>query len=471
MVRASDLEFREHTARMLGRVHAGSAGCGIAVRGADLVAVAVRVQRDGISVLGRTRIPSFDERPPQEWGAEYEGFLQECGIEKLNATLCIPREDVVWRTLDLPPMSGGEVGSTVAWQVPELHPFGEDAVVHDWVRLKGESGDPTRRRIAAIIARSATINAYAGRFAAAGIPLSACTIAAATLDAAASLHATPRSRPILVADIEGTRLELYGRSTGSPVWSAAIDLGGVTLEGALRLALEGQASSDEGPAEVAFAGAGIPSDPETGLSNIPLRDILPEPVRTAGDFDLIRDAVPYATAVTAARPRSGLRLNLLPAGRWQSKSLRSATPTTALVVALAVVVGAHLARGWFQDRSYGERLREETARLEGETESFAPDIADVADLGDRLAWLQHRRNRATHDLVTLSEISQILPASAWLTGLRLDDSTAVLTGVAASADPLLGIINTSSNLVAPRFSMAPARGDRGESFQVEATRR
>lgn len=456
---------------MLGRVYAGSAGCGIAVRGADLVAVAVRVQREGISVLGRTRIPRFEERPPEEWGAEYEGFLLECGIEKLDATLCIPREDVVWRTLDLPPMPTREIGSTVAWQVPDLHPFGEDAVVHDWVRLAGESGDSTQRRIATIIARSATINAYAGRFTAAGIPLSACTIAATALDAAASLHATPPSRPILVADIEGTSLELYGRCPGTPVWSAAIDVGGLTLEGALRLALEGLAGSEEGPAEVAFAGSGIPSDPETGLSNIPLRDILPEPVRTAGNFDLVRDAVPYATAIAAARPRSGLRLNLLPAGRWPSKSFRPVAPTVALVVALGLVVGAQLARGWLQDRSYIERLREETARLEADAVSFAPDNAAAADLRDRLVWLRHRRNRATHDLVTLREISQILPASAWLTGLRLDDSTAVLTGVATTADPLLGIIHTSSSLVAPRFSMAPARGDRGESFQVEATRR
>lgn len=456
---------------MLGGVLAGSLGCGVAVRGADLVAVAVRVERAGVTVLGRVRIPGFAERPPQEWGLEYEGFLRECGIKRRNATLCMPREDVVLRTLDLPPMPARELASSVAWQVPDLHPFGDDPVIHDWVRSQDRSGEPAGRKIPTIIARSATVNAYEGMFAAAGIPLAACTVAASALAAATSLHATPPSRPMLIADIEGTHLELFGRAAGTPVWSAVIDLGGVTLEGALRLALERLPVHDEGPAGVAFAGAEVPSEPAPGLGIVPLRDMLPEPVSATDGFDLARDAVAYATAIEAARPRSGLRLNLLPASRRPTGTLRALAPTLALVLALALVGGAYLARGTLQDRNYAERLREETAQLEADADAFAPDNAAAADLADRLDWLRHRRNRAAQDLVTLREISRILPPSTWLTGLTLDDSTAVLAGVATDANPLLGIVGASSSLFGPRFSMAPARGDRGENFQVEATRR
>lgn len=456
---------------MLGRVLAGSTGCGVAVRGTDLVAVAVRVERSGVAVIGRLRIPGFAERPPEEWGLEYEEFLRERGIKKKNASLCMPREDFVLRTLDLPPMPARELDSSVAWQVPDLHPFGDDPVLHDWVRPQGRSGEPVAQKIPTIIARNATVNAYEGMFATAGIPLSACTVAASALAAATSLHTTPPSNPMLIADIEGTRLELFGRSAQTPVWSAAIDLGGVTLEGALRLALEGLPGHDEGPPGVAFAGAEVPSEPATGLGVVPLRDVLPEPVRAADEFDLARDAVAYATAIEAARPRSGLRLNLLPASRRPFGSLRTFAPTLALVLALALVGGAHFARGMLQDRNYAERLQEETARLEADADAFAPDNAAAADLEDSLDWLRHRRNRAAQDLVTLREISRILPQSTWLTGLTLDNSTAVLTGVATNANPLLGIVDASSSLAAPRFSMAPARGDRGENFQIEATRR
>lgn len=461
----------DRTERMLGGVLAGSTGCGIAVRGADLVAVAVRVERAGVAVLGRVRIPDFAERPPQEWGREYRGFLRQCGIKKGHAALCMPRQDVVLRTLDLPPMPTRKLASSVTLQVPDLHPFGDEEVLHDWVCPEGQGGELGRRKIPTIIARTATINAYEERFAAAGIHLSACTVAASALTAATRLRATPISKPILIADIEGEQLELYGRSAGNPLWSAAIDLGGVTLEGALRLALEGLPGHGERPAGVAFAGTEIPPDPVTGLGIVPLRDMLPEPVRAAEGFDLVRDAVAYATAIESARPRAGLRLNLLPARRRTLLSLLPSGLTLVLLGLVALLGCAHLAVLVLEDRSYAERLRQEAARLEAGADTFAPDNAETADLERRLDWLRHRRNRASRDLVTLREISRILPPSAWLTGLTLDDSTATFTGVATNANPLLGIIDASSTLAAPRFSMAPSRGDRGENFQVEATRR
>ena len=456
---------------MLGHVLAGSTGCGIAVRGADLVAVAVRVERAGVAVLGRLRIPDFAERPPREWGPEYQGFLRQCGIKKKSATLCVPRHDVVLRTLDLPPMPTRKLASSVAWQVPDLHPFGDEAVLHDWVRPEGPGGELARRKIPTIIARNATIKAHEERFAAAGIHLSSCTVAASALTAATRLRGTPVSKPILIADFEGTQLELYGRSAGNPLWSAMIDLGGVTLEGALRLALEGMPGHGERPAGVAFAGAEIPSAPSTGLGLVPLSELLPEPVRAADGFELARDAVAYATAIESARPRSGLRLNLLPARRGTFLSSLPSATTSLIGMALALVGGGHLLLVAVEDRNYAERLRNETARLEADADGVATGNAEAPDPNDRLNWLRHRRGRAAHDLVTLREISRILPLNASLTGLTLDDSTAILTGVATNANPLLGIIDASSNLGAPRFSMAPARGDRGENFQVEATRR
>ena len=383
----------------------------------------------------------------------------------------MPRQDVVLRTLDLPPMPTRKLASSVTLQVPDLHPFGDEEVLHDWVCPEGQGGELGRRKIPTIIARTATINAYEERFAAAGIHLSACTVAASALTAATRLRATPISKPILIADIEGEQLELYGRTAGNPLWSAAIDLGGVTLEGALRLALEGLPGHGERPAGVAFAGTEIPPDPVTGLGIVPLREMLPEPVRAAEGFDLVRDAVAYATAIESARPRAGLRLNLFPASRRTLLSLLPSGLTLVLLGLVALLGCAQLAVLVLEDRSYAERLRKEAARLEAGADTFAPDNAEAANIQVSVDWLRHRRNRAARDLVTLREISQILPPSAWLTGLTLDDSTAILTGVATNANPLLGIIDASSTLAAPRFSMAPSRGDRGENFQVEATRR
>ena len=456
---------------MIRELHRWPAGCGIAVRGDDLVAIVVRLRAGGPVVLGRTRIPRFRQRPPSEWGLEYEAFLRNLGLQHLTATLCIPRDETVVRNLSLPSMSRRDLGSAIGWQLDDLHPYGNKPILHAWAPLD-RPAEPSRQwSVATLVAPAATIEEYARLFAAAGIRLASCTISPSALRAAIRVESGSPEKPLIMADTEGSHLELYGESQEAPAWSTALDLRGVSLNEALRLALESLALPGHETPRLAFAGDTAPFDGTSGLVPRPVGEILAVPVRSPDEFDLARDAVAYGTAIEAARPSLGLGLNLLPTELRRSSAARAYAPTLALVAALVAVAGAsHLTRG-IQNRHYADRLAQETARLEAAAGSAAPDSSSEPVLRERLEWLLHREERTMSDLAALREISQLLPLSSWLSALRLDDNSARLTGNAQNAGPLLAILDRAFSIEEPRFEQAPSRGEGGEFFQIEARRR
>ena len=456
---------------MIRELHRWAAGCGIAVRGDDLVVVAVRLRAGGPVVLGRTRIPRFRQRPPLEWGSEHAAFLRSLGLQHLAATLCIPRDETVFRTLSLPSMSRRDVRSAISWQLDDLHPYGDKPILHAWAPLDQQREPSGQRSVAALVAPAETIENYSRLFAAAGIRLASCTTSPSALRAAIRVESGSPGKPFVIADTEGSHLELYGESQAAPAWCTALDLRGVSLCEALRLALEILAPPGYEAPRLALAGETAPLGSPPGLVPRPVGEILAIPVRSPDEFDLARDAVVYGTAIAAARPGLGLGLNLLPPELRRSNAARAYAPTLALVAALVVVAGAsHVTRG-IQDRRYADTLAQETARLEAAAGSTAPSASTELVLRERMEWLLDRQERTKSDLAALREISQLLPVSAWLSALRLDDNSARLTGNAQNTGPLLAILDRAFSIEEPRFERAPSRGEGGESFQIEARRR
>ena len=111
-------------------------GCGIEVRGDDLLVVAAKSRPKGVSVVGRMELARFRERPPHEWGTEYAEFVRDLGLSHLAATVSIPRNDVIVRQIQLPPVKGKDLAAAVHYQIDTLHPFDEDEVYHAYAPLR-----------------------------------------------------------------------------------------------------------------------------------------------------------------------------------------------------------------------------------------------------------------------------------------------------------------------------------------------
>ena len=81
-------------------------GVGVEVRDQELQVTIVRVRPSETGVLGSATVTDYKTRPAAEWGAELTSFLRNVGAAHIAATVLLPRQDVIVRTVQLP---GSEV--------------------------------------------------------------------------------------------------------------------------------------------------------------------------------------------------------------------------------------------------------------------------------------------------------------------------------------------------------------------------
>lgn len=445
-------------------------GCGIAIRGADLVVVVARVAGNGVEVVGRAELRSFRERPPAEWGAEYSRFLDSIGQSHLRASLAVPRSEVELRLLSLPPMSRSDLAKAIEIQIHDLHPYGETPIYKSFSVIYGVPST-SKQRVVVAVAEAHRIEGYSKRFAEANIDLAGCTVSANALQAATAQSIDSVDAPFLLADQYGSTLEVYGVSEEIPFLSSSLHLEGVALDRALRLAREGLGVRSDRSVSLAYTGAADADLAPPGIEVVPVERLVAAPSRQVEGFDLKRDAVAIGAAILSAEGSRGPGLNLLPPAARKRMSVAPLAPRLALGGALAVVAVLLAILPTIQDWRYAQRLRHETATLETTAAELAGEVSDTAILQERYRWLLERQERIRSDLDLIREISEILPDSAWLTALRIEGDKAVLTGMSAEADPLLALLSSSPSLGQARFVRSPTRRERAEQFQIEAQRR
>ena len=445
-------------------------GCGIAVRGADLVVVVARVAGDGVEVVGRAELRSFRERPPAEWGAEYSRFLESIGQGHLRANLAVPRSEVELRLLSFPPMSRSDLAKAIEIQLHDLHPYGEAPIYKSFAVIDRVTSN-SQQHVVVAVTEAHRIEGYSERFAEASIDLAGCTVSANALQAATAQSADSADAPFLLADRRGSTLEVYGASEEIPFLSSSLHLDGVELDGALRLAREGLGVRSGRRVSLGYSGAGDADLAPPGIEVVPVERLVAAPSRQVEGFDLKRDAVAMGAAILSAEGRRGHGLNLLPPAARKRMSVAPLVPRLVLGGALGVVAVLLAVLPTIQDWRYAERLRNETAKLETTAAVLAGEVSDIAVLQERYRWLLERQERTRSDLDLIREISEILPDSAWLTALRIEEDKIVLTGMAAEADPLLSLLSSSPPVGQARFVRSPTRRERAEQFQIEAQRR
>lgn len=456
---------------MLHRIRPRRVGCGIAVSGADLIAVAVRLHPEGVEVLGQTELRGFRERPPDEWGAEYSVFLRGLDLGQTEAAFCIPRDEVIFRVLGMPPMRSKDISRAVALQVDELHPYGETEVVHASTPLDGGSRRAGPRPVAVAVARADRVRLYAHAFANAGIALARCTVSAGALRAAVRRDSAVSRGPVALALRSGWHLEIYGESNRRLCLNSSLDLEGMTVRRALRLSAEALDVGTEETASLAVLGEEGFDGPPAGFAIRDADSVLLPIVSSPDGFSFETHILAFGAAVESARPSSGLGLNLLSPTQRHSRPVALLAPRLVATACLALLGAATLLRPLVQDRSYADRLQRETVLLQDPAEIATSDQADAADLRGHRDWLLGRQDRTRADLELLREIAESLPDSVALTALEIDDSLVMAAGIAEDAGTVLRILSSSALLDGARFMGSPALTDGGERFRIEARRR
>lgn len=443
-------------------------GCGIEIRGEDLHVVAVKSRRAGLEVLGTTKIEGFRERPAAEWGAEYAAFLISCGLSHVSATVSLPRQDVIVRQIQLPAMKEKELAAAVGYQLDALHPFTDDEVFHAYAVIGDSSDGPAP--VVVVIAERDVVTHYADVFQEAGIAVSAFSVTASSLRAALQLRQDRPPTSLLVMNRDGEELDVYGESAGRPALNIVFNLGAVSPDRAVQLA-EADLRLERGEsAALVLTGEPLAVESTEAFELTSPAEMFPVPLVAPADFDLAADIQSLSTAIESACPKLGWGANLLPLERRQTDSRLLWVPT-AILAGLLVLLGAgFLLRPMIQNRAYAASIEEQLAALEEMVTSTETNRSETADVRERVAVLEGLSGRTSRDLRIISEASSLLPASAWLQLMTIDDDGVRLVGEAANAAPLLGTLNQARTVNGFAFSTSLVQRNDKERFEIVATR-
>ncbi len=391
-------------------------GFGIAIGPRNLDAALVRARPSGATLLSQTTIPDFRARPAAEWGAELLRFLAASGQTGLAATVLLPRDEVIVRTLILPGVPDKDVAGAIELQIETLHPWGdregdgEAEIAWGWSR----AGAGT---IMVGIARKSLLDSYETLFSEAGIPLAAITFSPAVVYSALRIWSTGPGPLLCFADGQ-TRTEVYGESEGRAVYSAEF--------------------SGDRERALAISRAELRLEPDHAAQT--LSGALPKPAGGATASSVLAWAAGLASSVV----RTGKFANLLaPERRASHDRMQYVFPIVLGSVLVAALIAGFIVFPAIEARRYREDLTQAVRSLEPAALRVQNLEKRIAGDRARIAALDDFRRRPQSDLDVLNELTRLLPAPVWTSVIEIYPDSVVIAGEADQAAPLLKILNSS----------------------------
>jgi len=408
-------------------------GFGIAIANGDLEALIVRSRPSGSTLLASATIRSFATRPAAEWGAELLKFLASAGEPYLAATLVLPREEVIVRTVRLAGVAEKDAASAIELQLDTLHPWDEEPIEWSWWRVSPMD-------VVVGIVRQSTLSHYETLFAEAGIPLAAATFSSAVIYAALRVQASTPGSVFCYTTLAPGRIEVYGESEAKPCYSAGFAL---PAERAL---------------SVARAELRLPQDrPATELSQTLSAPVSP---------------IAWAAALAASAPFSIGFANLLPAARRASHSrTRYLIPIVLAALSVIGLLAVFVLFPLINERRYTKDLTAEELRLEKPAFRVQAIDKTLAAHRARIAALDDFRRRPQADLDVLNELVRILPEQVWTSSIEIYPDSLVLAGEAEQAAPLLKLLDSSPLFEKSEFVMSVTHKDQTDVFRIRTMRR
>ena len=415
-------------------------GLGIAIGPSHLDVAIARSRSSRAQLAGATTIRDFHSRPAAEWGAELSRFLAAAEETHLAASVVLPREETIVRTISLPGVSDKELPAAIELQLETLHPYGDEEVAWAWTRARHDS-------ILIAIVRKASLMSWETLFAEAGIPVAAFLFSSAAIFAALRIWNAAPASLLLYSTNPAGRTEIYGESEARAVYSADLAF---PLERAL-----------------AIARAELRLDPATPA--LPLETALPQPNPPAA---IEHSALAWAAAVASSAPFSSTLANFLPKDRRASSTRRQYLLTAILAGLLAIgLLTVFVIFPAIDRANFAAALNKEVRRLEPRAR-YAQDLEQRTNsTRARIATLDDIRRRPQADLEILAELTRLLPPQVWTSSIEVFPDSVVLAGEADQAAPLLKLLDSSPLFQNSEFALSVTRSTQVEQFRIKTMRR
>ncbi|MEX2224228.1 MAG: PilN domain-containing protein [Candidatus Rokuibacteriota bacterium] len=426
--------------------------------------------RDGritvVALTGRAGLQHFVVEEAEDLPRTLAAELRTRGLAGGRLRVGLDRRLVIVKAIELPRADGGDAARMIGFDLERHVPFPPEDTRFDWIELPSDRAET--RRVLVIAAESRTVDRPLALLAGAQRRPAALTVACHGLPGLLP-RALPSRRVIWVHrhDTVADLLFLDGRTLLTSRRIAAADVAELARE--LRRSLpvvrwtgsdDVWLTGDEAPAWQAglFAALDIPvCAPPFPASVLPLIAALPADNQGAGLLAL----------AVAAGPRSPA-LNLLPgpARPWTPSRAQLVTAGMVLVTAL-LGLGLALVHVVKTER-YLERVSDEIRRLEPEAKAVDRLAEELARKRRVLAALTGVEAGRVQALPVLRELTETLPAGAWLQALAMDRGGVELTGQADGASALIPLLEASGRLERVEFTSPVTKTQSKEQFRIRA---
>jgi len=386
--------------------------------------------------------------------------LRELKAGSTGVILCIPGDWVIMRTVELPVTVRENIVDVIAYELDRLTPFNPESAYYDF-RVVGEDNGMLTLVIAA--ARADLINQYTGALRDKAIAVERVTINPSNTGTLCSYVIQDKS-PVFVEigplEYEGGlfRDNILTSSFGGSLYEKEGRSGIETVAAALRPFVAAAAKQDDPPPALVCLGDGDCGE---------LGDHLDVPVRVLSDNDirqkLLTDKEGVPCAATGGMIESlwtGARgFNLFGKGLYGKTKPRMTVTLVLIILLLVALIPFVMLPLQREERRLAEIDRQIAIRKEDvmKIEGLRKE-ADVL-MGEMAAIRNFKEKRPTA-LVILKELTGILPKTAWLTRMKMTETTVDIEGYAASASEILPKLEQSEYFRKVEFSSPTVRDTR-----------
>jgi Tfp pilus assembly protein PilN len=433
---------------------------GLALRDARVDVVALRVALGTRKVIAAFSVPADEDA-----AGAIRGRLAEVGVRARRAQVGLPRRAVVAKAVDLPAVPGADLRRMVGFELERHLPFAPSDAVFDFEVLNAEPGRPVRILLVAVERRSHERVRQLLRDA--GLTPRLIGVGIHSLARLADAE-TGRGRIVLWLDATDAELAVVVR--GRVVASRAFPLPADgearerALEAELRRTLAALPEADRAKVAEVVVG-GLPS-PAFAV------DILHVRAGIAGLPGIVAPEDTSLPALAAALERPARKppvANLLP-DELRPRPFPWPLATTAALAVFTLGIGVAIPTVSFvRERRTLATLEAGIARLAPEVRRAEQLAADVERARRELTTLRGFEDQGLHPLPVLRELTELLPADAWLTNLSVDRNGLELGGFANAASQLISLLEASPDLERVEFTSPVTKGRDREQFRLRAT--
>lgn len=388
------------------------------------------------------------------------------GLQPSTAALGLARSKVFVKPIDLPAVSG-ELADMIRFELDRHLPFPAEDAPFAFAHLRAPEGEPAEAGLRVLVAAAdrRVVDAVLRIAADAGLRPLSLTVGLHDLVA---LARPPKGRWIVWAHRTEGETDLLFLADGALALSRSIPSADeAVLTEEVQRTLIGLRwprldavwrSGDETGAGGALAQLGAPvGEPAWSRRALRRLEALPDESRGAGEL-----------AVAVATGRGARPFDLLPPALRPWRLSRGQRLTAASFAAMVLAGVAAVLTPTFLEQRHVARLHAELARVEPEFRDVERVDRELKRKRRLVETVEAVAGAALRPLPVLREITEILPADAWLTSLTLDGKGVELTGQAQTASVLIPLLENSPRLMNVEFASPVTRGRDREQFRIRA---